>query len=263
MTSAKKILILEDEKEIAQLYAKFLATKSYECVTASNGIEGLDKLKKFTPDLILLDLNMPQMGGVEFYQNICPSGGKPRFPILVLTGRADMESLFKDFNVAGFIVKPFGSQRLLAEVDVILEKEPHITSVSLHGKSKSIVIIDENADALEKITSTFSRAGYSVETATNGVTGVEKIMAHPPELALVNLSLTDIPGDLLIFRLQEMAKTKTVKCILYVEGKGGHHPEVMHTISTKTGVKLLCEYQNPNELLEAVTKMLKQSSYDE
>src|SRR5882757_5893304 len=99
-----KILILEDEKEIAEIYAKQLKNKGYASVLAYNGLEGLEKLKEIKPDLILLDLNMPEMGGVEFYQHICDAQNKPKHPVLVITGRADLESLFKDFHIEGFII---------------------------------------------------------------------------------------------------------------------------------------------------------------
>ncbi|MEI7999378.1 MAG: response regulator [Candidatus Omnitrophota bacterium] len=128
----KKILILEDEKELASLYAKFLKANGYDPVLAFDGIEGLERLKEMTPDLILLDLSMPNMGGVGFYQQLCGAEGKPRFPILVLTGRMDLERVFKDLLIDGLLLKPFEKSHLLKEVETIINKHCGKHEMILH-----------------------------------------------------------------------------------------------------------------------------------
>lgn len=117
----KRILILDDQTEIAELIANRLESAGYETSCSSDGIHGLKKLQDFNPDLIILDLNMPGMGGIEFYKNICDNHSRPRFPVLVLTGRTNMERLFKDLNVDGFMTKPFSDKPLLDEVTRILQ----------------------------------------------------------------------------------------------------------------------------------------------
>lgn len=114
----KNILIIEDEQDVAELYAKLLNAKGFVTQVAFDGVEGLQKLEKFTPDLVLLDINMPKMDGLEFYRKICDENQKPKYPVLILTARGNLEVLFKDFVVDGFIVKPFDGNRLLKEVEV-------------------------------------------------------------------------------------------------------------------------------------------------
>jgi DNA-binding response OmpR family regulator len=249
---AKKILILEDEAEVAELYLKSLTAKGYEITLAASGVEGLAHLRKMKPDLIMLDLNMPEMGGVEFYQQICGFGSKAPYPILVVTGRGDMESLFKDFNVQGFIVKPFGSQRLLNEIEIILGKD---TPKNLG--QKSVIIIDEDSNALDKIAKAFTEAGYNTTTAFSAVEGIERIMDNPPDLAMINLQLNDMPGDLVVFKLQQLVKTKYVNCVLYLKKNYEHQRVVMDRISTKKGVKALYEYGEASELLLAAADVFE------
>jgi DNA-binding response OmpR family regulator len=187
----KKILIIEDEKEIAQLYAKRLTDKGYDPLLAHDGHEGLEKLKYFSPDLILLDVNMPKMGGLEFYQHICDPRGNPKYPVLVLTGRAELETLFKDFHVAGILIKPFEGERLLKEVDIILDKAiPAVRNLS----SRRVIIVDDDQRAADKILAEFTKAGIKAELAGNGFQAIEKMMADPPDLALVKLGLSDLSG---------------------------------------------------------------------
>src|SRR4029077_16070984 len=83
---------------------------------------GLAKLEIFKPDLIILDMNMPRMGGLEFYQKISDQLNQPKYPVLVLTARANMETLFKELNIDGFMAKPFEVDNLLEEINIIIKK---------------------------------------------------------------------------------------------------------------------------------------------
>ena len=250
----KTILILEDEKEIAQLYAKRLKDKGYVTELAFDGLEGLEKLKTLKPDLILLDLNMPRMGGLEFYQHICDSKGIPKHPVLVLTGRADLEKLFKEFHVDGFIIKPFDGSRLSEEVEIILNKH-HWEKTD--GSAKKVVIIDDNALAAKKIQTLFTTAGYTTDIASSGISGIERVMADPPDLAIVKLGLADLSGDLVILRLQQLAKTKKTSSMLYVSKEFSIDPIVLDKMASKSGINLFVEFSEPEELVKAADKIFK------
>jgi len=250
----KKILILEDEKEVAQIYAKRLQAKGYVTELAYNGLEGLKKLKEITPDLILLDVNMPQMGGLEFYQHICDSQQKPKFPVLVLTGRADLETLFREFHVAGILIKPFESERLLNEVDIILHKQYWQKT---DGSAKKVVIIDDDHESAQKILAEFSRTGFKAEIAVSGISGIEKIMADPPDLAMVKLGLTDLSGDVVILRLQQIARTRKTTTILYIPRGFELDKNVMEKIEIKSGIATMLEYDYPHELIEAAKEIFQ------
>ena len=214
MPEVRNILVVEDEDVVAELFAKKLRNNGYGAQVANNGLQALDKLKSFKPDLIVLDLNMPQMGGVEFYQKICGTNGKPLYPVFVVTARANMEEFFKDFEVVGFKVKPFDASRLLNEVRVIFERlDKKVKILEDFGDigKRSLVIVDNNKDESQKIFKQFKKFGYQdVEIISAGVEALEKMMDDPPDIALVNLALVDIPGDLLIFKLQQFIKTQNV-----------------------------------------------------
>lgn len=250
----KKILILEDEVETAQLYAKRLNDKGYETQFAFDGLQGLEKLKGFKPDLILLDVNMPKMGGLEFYQHICDPHGNPRYPVLVLTGRADLEKLFKEFHVAGILIKPFAGSLLSKEVDIILDKSYWEKS---DGSAKKVVIVDDDQAAAKNILDVFEIAGFKTTIAGNGVSGIEAMMAQPPDLALVKLGLADISGDLVILRLQQIARTRKTSTILYVPKDFELDIFVMEQISHKRGISKMLEYGHPMELLNAAIGVFK------
>lgn len=250
----QKILILEDEKEVGQLYVKILKDQGYDPVLATDGVEGVKQIKAMNPDLILLDLGMPNMNGIEFYQYICDSKGKPRYSVLVLTGRTDLEALFNDFHVEGFIIKPFKKEKLLSEVEIILNKQYKKKEAE---NAKRIIIVDQNQASAQRIMTELVKGGFKCEIVNSGMMGVEMIMSDPPDAAVVNLNLTDISGDIVILRLQEMTKTKGVKYILYIEKKLTLDKVVMEKFSHKSGVKVMCEYVDPAEILGSVTKIFE------
>lgn len=256
----KKILILEDEKEIAQLYAKRLKAKGYITELAFNGVEGLKKLEDFTPDLILLDVNMPVMGGLEFYQHICDPQEKPKYPVLVLTGRADLEKLFKEFHVEGIMIKPFEGARLSEEVDIIFNKH-HWQKTD--GRKKRVIIIDDEHAVPNMISAVLTNIGYNIDIVTSGVLGIEKIMADPPDLAMVKLNLNDLSGDLVILRLQQIAKTRKTSTLLYIRRNFEHDKNVMEKIALKTGISQMLEYTDPAELINAARAVFKKLEQEE
>jgi DNA-binding response OmpR family regulator len=247
----KTILILEDEKEIAYLYEKSLRKNGYNPILAFDGLEGLDKLKKIKPDLILLDLAMPNMGGLEFYRYICGIDGKPRYPVVVLTARLDLMEVIKDLAIESVLTKPFEAGRLITEIQSVLGR-PGENEKSC---AKRIVIIEEDKSFADAIAKMLYEMGYNSEVARSGEEGVEKIEKNPPDLALVNLSLTDLSGDLVILKLQQVIKTRNTKYILYASKTHDHDKNVMEGLAKKTGVRLVCECSKPMELLEVVIKI--------
>jgi two-component system response regulator MprA len=122
MTNLNMILLIDDDIDLQQLTKIALKSRGYIVETANNGLEGLSKLEIIKPDLIILDMNMPKLGGLGFYQKICNGKDHPLYPVLVLTARTNLEQLLTQMNIDGFIAKPFEIDELLRKVDAIIEK---------------------------------------------------------------------------------------------------------------------------------------------
>lgn len=117
----KMILVIDDEKPICELIKALLEGEGCRVFTAHNGEEGLQMLEKTIPDLIILDMNMPKMSGLEFYSKIAkPENGAPTIPVIILTGRGNMKSMFENLGVSGFIAKPFHASELIDTVKKVV-----------------------------------------------------------------------------------------------------------------------------------------------
>jgi len=257
MSDQKTILLIDDDVDLQELVKITLKVKGYRVEIAGNGFEALEKLKTLTPDLIILDMNMPKMGGLEFYQKICVND-KPKYPVLVLTARANMEQLFRQFNIDGFMSKPFEIDDLLKEVAMIIDKNSNvgIKKTATGGREvRKVCIVENDAEDLNKIGSVFLSAGYIVNPAQNGIEGIERIASSIPDVALIKLGLVDISGDMVILKLKNMAKTKDIKYILYME-KCPEKEVISERIGHKEGIDRFVEFINPKDFLEVVNQVL-------
>lgn len=118
----KLILVVDDEPDLREMIQYQLASQGFKVETAVNGLDALDKLKTINPNLIILDMNMPEMGGQEFFRKISDLHNIPQYPILALTANVSIKGLFQEFNVEGYIAKPFTFEELLRAIIIILDK---------------------------------------------------------------------------------------------------------------------------------------------
>ncbi|MBF0477948.1 MAG: response regulator [Candidatus Omnitrophica bacterium] len=247
-----KILIIDDELDLRENLKYVFLMKGYEVELAENGVQGLKKLETFSPDLIVLDLNMPQMGGIEFYQKICDQD-IPKYPVFVLTARANMEQFFRDFNVDGFMAKPFEIPDLLNEVSAILDKKLGKTEdhVSKGGGNKNVFIVENNEVFSAKVGAAFLMKGFTVNLAKTGTEAIERISQVVPEVACVKMNLSDISGEMVIAKLKRMAKTSRVKFILFDIGIADNEM-VTNMIQHKFGVDKFAIVSSEKDLIDAV-----------
>jgi len=117
------ILIADDEPRNLQLLMSILSEVNYQIYVASNGSMALKKAKSIIPDLILMDINMPQMDGFEACKQLKSSQSTAGIPVIFLTARTETDDIVKGFELGAvdYIVKPFNSHELLSRVNTHVE----------------------------------------------------------------------------------------------------------------------------------------------
>lgn len=114
---AKKVLIVDDELDTLELIKLVLESAGFKTVLASNGMEALEKVKESKPDLVLLDIMMPDMDGWEVFRKIKENNSK--LPIAILTAKAQNIDRLLGLHVLkaeDYITKPFGKNELIDKV---------------------------------------------------------------------------------------------------------------------------------------------------
>lgn len=117
-----KILIVEDKAEDFERISEFLKTKGFQIVSAKNGYEGLYQFEKESPDLVILDWNMPGLSGVEVCKTIKEK--KKHIPVLILTVQSQLQHKKEGFHAGcdDYLVKPADVEELFARVQYLLGK---------------------------------------------------------------------------------------------------------------------------------------------
>lgn len=125
-----RVLVVEDDAEIADVLRRSLRQEGYEVKTSADGVEALDVATGFVPDLVVLDLGLPRLDGVEVCKRLRAEGD---VPILMLTARAETEDRVSglDSGADDYLVKPFERQELLARIRALLRRRPPRGAASL------------------------------------------------------------------------------------------------------------------------------------
>ena len=129
---AIKVVCIEDEREMIDLVQLILARRGYEVYGALGGREGLALIAAIEPDLVLLDLMMPEMDGWEVYQQMKANQQMKSIPVIVVTAKAQSIDKVLGLHIAkvhDYITKPFGPSELLASVARVL----HEVGVEVEG----------------------------------------------------------------------------------------------------------------------------------
>jgi CheY-like chemotaxis protein len=123
--SKKKILIVEDDNFVAEVYSTKLLEMGHEITIAQNGEEGLNILKENTPDLILLDIIMPVMGGIEMLEELKKNEEWKKIPVILLTNVGEKDSIQKvqNLGVQDYLIKShFTPAEVIEKIDAVLGK---------------------------------------------------------------------------------------------------------------------------------------------
>ena len=122
MANGKKILVVDDEQQLALAVKIRLQSVGYEVVTASDGQQGLEVMEKEHPDLVILDVLMPNMDGYSCLREMNSRFGRGKIPVIILTARDRMKDLFELEGIEDYVIKPFDHEDLLVRIERTLKK---------------------------------------------------------------------------------------------------------------------------------------------
>jgi two-component system, OmpR family, response regulator MprA len=162
-----RVLVVEDDEEIAQVLQRSLRLEGYEVRVAADGETALDQSAAFNPDLVILDLGLPKLDGMEVARRLRSADD---VPILMLTARDALEARVEglDAGADDYLVKPFERQELLARLRALLRRRPP-------RGSASVVVADL---ALNPDTHEVSRGGREIDLTQREFELLEYLMRN-------------------------------------------------------------------------------------
>lgn len=167
---SKTIMIVDDEKRLVSLVESYLTQEGYRVVSANNGVEALPIARRENPDLIILDIMMPEMDGYEFMRT---HRHEADTPIILLTARVDDDErvIGLELGADDYITKPFRPRELVARVRAVLRRA---------GKSEPRGKVLQVADiTLDRDTRTVTAASKSVDLTPSEFDLLAALMTSP------------------------------------------------------------------------------------
>ncbi len=143
MENKKLIFIVEDEEDIRELISLHLQDAGFQTEGFETGKEMFARLEDDMPDLLMLDLMLPDMDGMDICRHIRQSGKYEQLPIIMLTARTDITDkvMGLEFGADDYLTKPFSHKELLARIKAILRRTKHVPKKSI---SEDILKMDKN-----------------------------------------------------------------------------------------------------------------------
>jgi two-component system KDP operon response regulator KdpE len=179
-----RILIVDDEHDVVRILQKSLVTQKYEVLTAHDGKNALLLAEKQHPDLILLDINLPDLSGIDICKQLRARSQLPAIIVISVRNKEREKVRMLDAGADDYIAKPFGIDEVLARIRVALRHAAHITT-----PAESAV--------------TFSLGPLFVDTAQ-----------HCVQLSGKDIKLTPTEYDLLLIFLRNQGKVLTQRMLL-------------------------------------------------
>jgi two-component system cell cycle response regulator len=208
-----KILSVDDSKTVRIIIKK--AFKNYDCdiLEAGNGVEGLALAAKEPPDVILLDVTMPVMDGVEMLTKLKSDPALKTIPVVMLTAEGGKDNVLKiaKIGVRDYIVKPFKEDLLVQKVGRIIDLKP-ITDAPAKGKSifdpANILVVEDKPAILAQIQDGLKHTPWQVQGVATTGEAIDHCGRTAVDLILISLSLPDDAAFTLFRVLRTNLKTK-------------------------------------------------------
>tara|TARA_B100000676_G_C17677453_1_gene629622 strand:- start:32 stop:727 length:696 start_codon:yes stop_codon:yes gene_type:complete len=162
---------------------KFLIKENYNVLQATSGKDGLDLASKYQPDIITLDVMMPEMDGWEVLSSLQSNDNTKNIPVIMLT-MANEPDIGYSLGATDYLTKPVD----WAHLSRILEKH------DIETKSQSILIVEDDEVTREMLKKSLETNNFKVVTAINGKDGLERVKKAKPALILLDLMMPEMDG---------------------------------------------------------------------
>jgi two-component system response regulator HydG len=176
------ILLTDDNREFTQNLRDILEMRGYSVLTASDGFQALEIIRASPVDLILMDIKMPVMNGVETYKKIKKI--KPGLPVIMLTAFALEELIQESIKEGAFacLKKPLDFDELFATIEHAIPN------------GSMILVVDDDEHLCQNLLDVLSRKGYRVSVAMDSISAIEKARMNVFDIMLLDMKLPPLNG---------------------------------------------------------------------
>lgn len=237
------ILVVDDDFGIRDSLSLNLENMGYRVINAEDGEKAVERFSRKPADVILMDIRMPKMDGVETLKKIREMVKKDEMPVTIMMSgyeaKKEVEKAYS-YGAKAFFTKPFDFDRLKRTIEKLLNKE-----------EASILIVDDDPEVRSILSDILKDAGYNVESVSDGNQAIQKVKDDHCEVIVMDVRLPDIDG----FKIYE--KIKKIKPDANIIMMTGYTQDkaIIKTIQ-EGGLPYLVKPFEPSKLLEIIKKII-------
>ena len=206
----KKILVVDDEPAVCHALKKFLTKKGYEVDTVLSGKEAIKKVKKKRPHIVLLDIRMPKMDGIETLKKIREIDEKIGIIMITAVREVEIGKTCMELGAYAYITKPFDLVYLKTILTLKLHSlEKGAKGAAMANKLRILVVDDEQAT--RKLFAHFLEPKrYKVTTVKDGPSAIEAVKKNAYDLIFLDVVLPGMDGIEVVSQLKKIAETPVI-----------------------------------------------------
>jgi len=207
----KTILVVDDEANIRHFLKHELTNRGYCVLEASGGKEAIDLAREHHPDLITLDIMMPDISGLDVTAVLKNDPDTKDIPILVLSIVEEKEKAYK-LGANDFVTKPFTIKMLTDKINRLLQ-----------DTQKTILVVDDDKSLVRSLKYRLEKRGFSTYVAYDGKEALEMVKSHLPDLVLLDIVMPEMDGYEVMKALKRKPDTTNIPIVVMtgVEIDGG------------------------------------------
>ena len=176
----KTILVVDDELHIRQLLRQELEAAGYKVQIAKDGMDALNQIKAAPPDLVVLDMMMPNINGFDLTAMLKSNPATMGIPIIVVSIIQDQERGYR-LGVDRYLSKPIDTDLLLQDVKTLLDQGT---------SNRKVLVVDIDTSTTKTLTEVLLSKGYTVTESTTGQDGIEKVLSLKPDMIIVDSAIS-------------------------------------------------------------------------
>ncbi|HVU37948.1 MAG TPA: response regulator [Opitutales bacterium] len=228
------VLVVEDEKSASDLMQEYLVKGGYDVALATTGEEALRLAAQLRPSAITLDIVLPDANGMDVLARLKATHATSHIPVVVVSVTDDRHTGLS-LGAAEFFVKPVNAEKLLAA----LER----ARAAMHRDIRRVLVVDDEPIARETIQAMLQPRGYKVDAAESGEEALRLIREHPPDVAIVDLTMPGMSGFELVGLLRQNPATRELPiCIYTAKDLSASEMHWLHEQSTAVTAKPFREH---------------------
>lgn len=267
---SKRVLMIDDDQVFCSMVTEILEATFCKVTATTDYREGLRLAMTHPPDLILLDIHMPEVSGLDLIKQFRNMQSTRHVPVMMVTGDDRIESVAaaRQFNAVGYILKPFKPLYLVERISQLMGielmsglQQSHLPATApvaqpvapIRVKTKTLLVIDDEPVMFHLINDILEDSILKVETASSAREGLRIAMTSPVDVILLDANMPEISGLQAAEQLRHMRTTQDLPIVMM----SGQAPDSLAEKASELGVEdFLAKPFTPLELINCLQKAL-------